>query len=103
MPGRVRGRAIMGNQHAEDCGVRAGNPCSCATRRLRRRSLSEVRIVPTRYLWQDYLPAGVLALLVGKPGVGKSTVAADLAARLTTGRLAGDLINRPCNVLYSLT
>jgi hypothetical protein len=93
----------MSDQHGEGCGVSVGVPCSCATRRLRRRSLNDVKIVPTRYLWQDYLPAGQLALLVGKPGVGKSTVAADLAANLTTGRLAGDFLRTPRNVLYSVT
>ncbi|WP_448613339.1 AAA family ATPase [Modestobacter sp. URMC 112] len=72
-------------------------------RKLRLRSLHEVKIVPTRYLWSDYLPVAELAMLVGKPGVGKSTVAADLAAKLTTGRLAGSYLARPQNILYSLT
>jgi hypothetical protein len=72
-------------------------------RKLRLRALQDVKIIPTRYLWADYLPVAELAMLVGKPGVGKSTVAADVAARLTTGDLAGSFEGRPSNVLYSLT
>jgi hypothetical protein len=72
-------------------------------RKLRLRSLDEVRIVPTRYLWADYLPVAELAMLVGKPGVGKSTVAADVAAKLTVGSLDGSYRGRPQTVLYSLT
>ncbi|MCW2960264.1 MAG: hypothetical protein JWM90_651, partial [Thermoleophilia bacterium] len=72
-------------------------------RKLRLRSLQDVKIVPTRYLWTDYLPVAELAMLVGKPGVGKSTVAADVAAKLTTGHLAGSYLGRAQNVLYSLT
>lgn len=72
-------------------------------RKLRLRSLQDVKIVPTRYLWTDYLPVAELAMLVGKPGVGKSTVAADVAAKLTTGHLAGSYAGRPQHVLYSLT
>ncbi|MCU1669506.1 MAG: hypothetical protein JWP40_2433 [Blastococcus sp.] len=73
------------------------------TRKLRLRSLQDVKIVPTRYLWENYLPVAELAMLVGKPGVGKSTVAADVAAKLTTGRLSGSFLGRPQTVLYSLT
>src|SRR4051794_6236870 len=72
-------------------------------RQLRLRSLQDVKIVPTRYLWTDYLPVAELAMLVGKPGVGKSTVAVDVAAKLTTGHLAGSFAGRPQTVLYSLT
>ncbi|SEP02813.1 AAA family ATPase [Trujillonella endophytica] len=72
-------------------------------RKLRMRSLHDVKILPTRYLWTNYLPVAELAMLVGKPGVGKSTVAAEVAANLTTGRLDGDFLGRPQNVLYSLT
>jgi hypothetical protein len=90
------------------CGLPAGTPPAPTTtsgdgRKLRLRSLQDVKIVPTRYLWTDYLPVSELAMLVGKPGVGKSTVAADVAAKLTTGQLAGSFLGRPRDVLYSLT
>ncbi len=107
--------------HLTTCDLRRGyNECTCGLRsaglpgdntkisnsdgrKLRLRSLQDVKIVPTRYLWTDYLPVAELAMLVGKPGVGKSTVAADVAAKLTTGQLAGSLLGRPQNILYSLT
>ncbi len=105
----------MAGQHSEICGSRSVGPdgapeTSRATdtsgsdaRKLRCRSLTEVRIVPTRYLWTGYLPVAELAMLVGKPGVGKSTLAADVAARLTTGHLNGTFLGQRRNVLYSLT
>jgi len=38
------------------------------------------------WLWPERLPLGCLSLLIGDPGVGKSLLTADLAARLTTPR-----------------
>ena len=38
------------------------------------------------WLWPGYLAAGNLAILDGDPGLGKSLLTLDLAARLTTGR-----------------
>ena len=38
------------------------------------------------WLWQDRIPFGKITILVGDPGSGKTTVALDIAARLTTGR-----------------
>ncbi len=37
------------------------------------------------WLWPYHIPLGALTLLVGDPGLGKSLLAADLAARLTNG------------------
>jgi len=38
------------------------------------------------WLWSGRIPAGMVAILDGPPGAGKSTVVIDLVARLTTGR-----------------
>jgi hypothetical protein len=38
------------------------------------------------WIWPGYLPAGMFSLLDGDPALGKSTLAADLAARISTGR-----------------
>ncbi|MCL2482024.1 MAG: AAA family ATPase [Propionibacteriaceae bacterium] len=38
------------------------------------------------WLWPAYLPAGKLVILEGDPSVGKSTLALDIAARVSTGR-----------------
>jgi hypothetical protein len=47
--------------------------------------LSHVRPETVRWLWEPYLPRGKLALLDGDPGVGKSLLTIDLAARLSRG------------------
>ncbi|MFC4086559.1 AAA family ATPase [Amycolatopsis samaneae] len=65
--------------------------------------MREVEILPTSYLWTDYLPLGEVTLLVGKPGIGKSTLAVDLAAKLTRGQLDGDCKGEQRHVLYSIT
>jgi len=38
------------------------------------------------WLWKDRIPYGKISILVGDSGLGKTTVAIDIAARLTTGR-----------------
>jgi hypothetical protein len=47
--------------------------------------LSAVTSRRLRWLWPGRIPAGMLTMLDGDPGVGKSTLALDFAARLTTG------------------
>ena len=39
-----------------------------------------------KWLWQQWLPFGKISLLVGDSGLGKTTLALDIAARLTSGR-----------------
>ena len=68
-------------------------------RRLVLTDLAGVRPRPVRWLWQDRIPLGVPSLLAGKPKLGKSTLAYDLAAKLTTGTLDGDLGGEPSSVL----
>jgi putative DNA primase/helicase len=41
---------------------------------------------PVRWLWPGYLALGKLSTFSGEPGSGKSLIALDAAARLTTGR-----------------
>ncbi len=49
-------------------------------------ALADVEPEQVRWLWSGYVPLGKLTLLDGDPGVGKSTVALDLASRISTGR-----------------
>lgn len=44
-----------------------------------------VALEPVRWLWPGYLPAGMLTLLGGAPGCGKTTIALALAAVVTRG------------------
>jgi hypothetical protein len=55
-------------------------------------------VVPERvgWLWPGRIPAGKLTILDGDPGIGKSTISIDLAARVSTGRpMPGDTTSRP--------
>ena len=45
-----------------------------------------IEITPREWLWRGRLPAGELALIEGLGGLGKGTVMADIAARVTSGR-----------------
>jgi putative DNA primase/helicase len=44
-----------------------------------------LRMEPVRWLWQGWLPRGMLTLLAGAPGCGKSTLAMALAATVSSG------------------
>jgi RecA-family ATPase len=48
--------------------------------------LAEVRPEPIDWFWPGHIAAGKLTLIDGDPGLGKSLITLDLAARLTTGR-----------------
>jgi putative DNA primase/helicase len=70
-------------------------------------SLSEIAFTPAidiepanvRWVWRGWVPLGMLSLLLGLPGRGKSTLAEQLAADVTCGRLDGTLSGKPSNVL----
>lgn len=47
--------------------------------------LSQIRSQRIRWLWEPFIPRGKLALLDGDPGIGKSLIALDIAARLSRG------------------
>ena len=49
-------------------------------------AFSQLAPCPLAWLWPSILPRGKLVLLEGDPGLGKSLLALDLCARLTTGR-----------------
>ncbi|MDR7332452.1 AAA family ATPase [Roseateles asaccharophilus] len=44
-----------------------------------------VALEPVRWLWNGFLPAGMLTILGGAPGCGKTTIALSLAATITRG------------------
>ncbi len=49
------------------------------------RSVASIEAETVSWLWPGRLPAGKLVVLDGDPGLGKSTITLDIAARLTTG------------------
>jgi len=50
------------------------------------RYLDTIQPVPVKWLAKPFLPLGKFSLLIGDPGVGKSTLAVSIAAALSTGR-----------------
>ncbi len=48
--------------------------------------LSDIKSEPLHWLWKKRIPLGQLTILDGDPGLGKSLLTIDLAARITTGR-----------------
>jgi putative DNA primase/helicase len=49
------------------------------------RSFSEIKPEPLKWLWPGRIPLGKLTLLIGDPGLGKSLVTIDIAARVSRG------------------
>src|SRR4051812_45362623 len=49
--------------------------------------IDDVNRQPVRWLWPGWVARGTLTLLDGDPGMGKSTLAADLAAKVSRGTL----------------
>ena len=58
-------------------------------RRLRLTRASSIEVRPVHWLWDQRLPLGSLSLIGGREGIGKSTLAYQLAADVTQGRLPG--------------
>lgn len=48
--------------------------------------LDNVTAKPVQWLWWQRFPVSMLSLLVGDPGLGKTFVALDMAARISTGQ-----------------
>ncbi|MCF7552224.1 AAA family ATPase [Pseudonocardia sp. WMMC193] len=78
----------------------AGGGRSSRQRRLRRTPASAVTMRRLRWLWSNRIVLGGLTLLAGREGLGKSTVAVDLAAQVTRGELAGEFLGEPRHVIY---
>src|SRR5205823_3489423 len=81
--------------------LEAGHEPSLNRRRPEILNLSRVEAKAVPWLWQPYLAVGMMAMLSGDPGAGKTYLALAMAAALTVGRLPYS--GEPCfpiNVLY---
>ncbi len=58
---------------------------------------------PVKWLWQDRLPRGALALIGGREGIGKSTLAYKIAAAVSRGALPGSHYGTPKGVIVAAT
>jgi hypothetical protein len=63
----------------EDARVRKDNDLAGVRR------AADVSAQPVQWLWPGRIPIGKVTLLVGDPGLGKSLIALDVAARITRG------------------
>jgi hypothetical protein len=65
--------------------------------------MSDVEEKEVDWLWAPFLPKGMLSMLSGDPGCGKSFIALDLASSLSRGELPGGLAAEPTTTLYLTT
>ncbi len=70
----------------KNLGPRRAVTAAMATGPLEDSPLTEFDSRPIQWLWPSWLPRGVVTLMDGNPGVSKSTLVADLVARITTAR-----------------
>lgn len=71
--------------------------------KVRLRSAGSFQMKGVRWLYQGRIPAGMMTLLAGREGIGKSTVSLDIAAHVTKGTLAGRYEGNPRNVILCAT
>jgi hypothetical protein len=62
--------------------------------------LADVTAKPVRWLWAPYVPLGMVSMISGDPGAGKSYVAMAIAAEVTTGIARDGRRRNPAGVLY---
>lgn len=60
---------------------------------------SKIRPENPRWAWEGRIPLKAVSLLIGPPGLGKSTVQAMLAAQLTRGEAPGEFHGKPVKVV----
>lgn len=79
-------KAKQEEQKTEREKIRRGlSPDAAGPRTLVGRSLGSVQPRSIQWLWAGWVPKGYITLLAGETGAGKTTVLADITARVTTG------------------
>lgn len=76
---------------------------SLPKRRLNWDSADTIIMKPVHWIWQDRIAEGTLALLAGREGIGKSTLAYTLVAQITKGTLDGQFRDKPRSVVVVAT
>ena len=68
---------------------------------LRILSIDEIEPERVLWLWKPYIPLGKICVVMGNPGVGKSSAALAIAAGLTRGAMPGESdVDAPSSVIY---
>ncbi len=83
----------MVNNHLPDTG----------SRKVTLTPASKVKVRPVRWLLENRIALGTLALLAGREGIGKSLVAYTYAAQITTGTMPGEYAGKPRAVIVAAT
>lgn len=76
---------------------------SLPNRKLRLTPASSITPKPVHWLWEGRIAEGTLALLAGREGIGKSTLAYTLVADITNGKLIGNHYGEPRSVIIVAT
>jgi hypothetical protein len=76
-------------------------PQPVPSRRVVLTSASAITVRPVRWLWDERIALGTLALLGGREGIGKSLIAYTLSAQLTRGTLPGITAGKPRDVIVA--
>lgn len=66
------------------------------------RCLADIQPERINWLWPGYLAAGKLALLIGDPGLGKSTLTCEIVARLSRGEALPGTAQPPAPLVCGL-
>lgn len=76
-----------------------GSQVSSAASEISCIDLSTIKPQKVDWLWHPYIPRGMVSMLIGHPGVGKSTMLIDIVARVsTTGVMPDGQIIPTCKV-----
>lgn len=78
-------------------------PVEPPPRAVRLTPAADIHIRPVHWLWTGRLALGTLALLGGREGIGKSTLAYQIAADITRGHLSGVHEGEPRAVIVAAT
>jgi hypothetical protein len=76
---------------------------SLPDRKLKITWASSITPKPVHWIWQDRIAEGTLALLAGREGIGKSTLAYTLVSQITRGKLEGQYFGKPKTVVIVAT
>ncbi|WP_430297997.1 bifunctional DNA primase/polymerase [Sinomonas sp. B1-1] len=94
---------VEGADGVKQAGVYEGERDAESGRRLLLTRASQIRPQRVKWLWEGRMALGTLALLAGRQGLGKSTLAYWLAAQITRGALPGEFEGVPKAVLVCAT
>lgn len=96
-------RAEKTAQILASAAARSVSTAGAGTNRVVLTKASSFAMKGARWLYRGRIPAGMLTLLAGREGIGKSTVALDIAARITRGTLPGRYEGQPQAVVVVAT